>query len=467
MSPNHRLNETVAPDGQTGAALKHNRPPFSQYSLKTAAGQASRAPTYGTAAWRHLSSAYRPTAGAPGPVSIGEACQRSRLLTRFPVATVLAVQYGAMVLFPALVKETQPLSLIVFICTTALITAFVIEALLSPLGDRRPRPSNAGLRSARSVLLIGWLALVGTGLTGAGSYAVQIGTATRSPIASLLTPFSAWPVFGLALYFWLYRQLKVERREVLVMSLVTCSLYVALGLYRAILGQAFAAIAAILFTAAVYKLVTLRVLVGILLVVSLAWAPVYQFRDELRARVSGPGAVVSAGDPLQRLQLDEQMSILGSLLPRPPGLDSPTAQTLIRTGLLPSVVDPDRPPIDTGSRISVALGGRANNAQSATMLGNVYLFGSAPALVLVTISLALAMAFAVRSASPWALMFAALVYLYALSFNATYPDFIPKILQALVSMSVAYGLVHVIETPHRRRSLALPARVTPVARVLW
>jgi hypothetical protein len=133
------------------------------------------------------------------------------------------------------------------------------------------------------------------------------------------------------------------------------------------------------------------------------------------------------------------------LTPPPPGLRPPSLITLVRTGLLPSVIDTDRPPLDTGSRFSVALGGAARNATSATMMGNLFIFTSWVGLAVGGGAFALMLVTALRRTSPWALMFAGLVYLKGISFAASYPDLIPGVLQGVESMAVAYVLVRLFE----------------------
>jgi hypothetical protein len=369
--------------------------------------------------------------------------RRRMWVERFPVSILLGVQLTTMIVVPAMMNQTKPLGTILGICALAVAIALYIELMMMPLA-----PVNKGFRgvspkAANIILGVGVVSVIGATLGGRGGYAVQVGLAHESPFTAAFTPFEVWLLFGLVFQFWLFREGMVSRRRAVLIAVSVCALQLWVGLERAILGQSAAYVLTVLVLAVFVRLIRLRVIVGVLLLVPLLWPPIYDLRDTLRREFTGESSV-SANAALDRLQLDKQMAAIDRLVPRPDGLEPPTISTLIRTGLLPSFIDPNRPPIDTGSRLSVALGGSPTNSQSATLFGNAYIFDGWVGVALLSASLALAMGFAMRRKSPWALAFVALIYLYGLSFNAGYPNFAPQILQASVGMLLAYLLVEVL-----------------------
>lgn len=389
---------------------------------------------------------------------------RRSSLQQFVVTILLGSQSFLLIVAPALLKQTEPLGLIIGVCAVATAVAFYVELLLRPL---RPssRPSRyVSLGSARAVFAIGVVATVAAALSGRSSYAVQVGLAEESPLGRFFTPFSVWLLFGVGLHFWLLKRERVSRRQAVAVAAVACAVQLWVGLQLAILGASAAFIVTVMVMALLGGVIRLRVLVVTLLVIPLLWPPLYGLRDELRRQISGATAAVSADDALGRLQLDEQMAVMERLVPLPVGLEPPPLGLLIRTGLIPGFLDRDRPPLDTGTRMSVALGGSPTNSQSATVLGNVFIFGGWFGVIFFSSSVAIVMALLLRRANPWAVIAAGLVYWYALSFNASYPDVIPKVLQAAESMLICYLFVNALSA---RASRELdPTRKRPTVTLL-
>ncbi len=382
---------------------------------------------------------------------------------RFPVTILLGIQLAAMVVIPAAVKGTEPLGLIAGICAVAVVVALYIELMMQPIKMPNSTARPVATRAAFTVLTVGIIATVVSSIGGRGSYAVQIGVATESPIVSIAAPFTLWVLFGVSLILWLFRQGQVSRKAALWVCAIVAVVCLVEGLARAILGQSAALILTVLILAMYAKLIRLRTLVIVLAAIPILWPPIYDFRDSLRrAAVSGPGAV-SADAPLERLQLDTQMALVGRLVPRPAGLEVLDMPTLVRIGLIPGFLDSDRPALNTGSQMSVALGGAPTSSQSATMLGNVYIFEGWVGIVVFVILLTLVMGFLLRRDNPWALTGIGLVYSYGISFNASYPDVIPRMLQAMISLAIAYILVRALSGPKARA--ASDARVVQRAEV--
>lgn len=191
------------------------------------------------------------------------------------------------------------------------------------------------------------------------------------------------------------------------------------------------------------RLLRPRTVLFLVLLVPLVWPTIYDLRNERRGEAFvGSGFQDRAGD---RLQLDEQMATAGYLSERRAVFEPPSLGTLLRIGLVPRALDPGRPPLDTGARLNVALGGQPTSSHSALMLGNAFVFGSWWLVALLSGLLAIAMGVALRAAGPWALASASMLFLYGVSLSATYPDMIPRLLQGAQSMVAAYILVRLLD----------------------
>lgn len=366
-------------------------------------------------------------------------------LERFPVTILLGVQLLAMIVVPAIVKNTEPLGLIVGICLATIAVAFYVELVLQPLRPPAGGASSITPSAAVTILTIGMLATIISALGGRGSYAVQIGIAHESPVVAITTPFTVWMLVGVGIFLWLFRRGEVSRKSAVWVAILVCCAAIWEGLYRAILGQSVALIVTVLVLSVLARLVRFRVIVIALLLIPILWPPIYEAREALRRATTNSSAITTGSSPLDRLQLDDQMAQISQLVPRPQGLEAPDLLSLIRIGLLPGFLDDEsRPTLDTGSRLSVALGGSSTNSQSATMLGNIFIFEGWLGVVFFAAILAIAMRWVLARDSPWAFAYAGLIYLSAISFNASYPDVIPRLLQATVSMGIAVLFVRLL-----------------------
>lgn len=357
---------------------------------------------------------------------------------RFPVSILLGAQLAGMVALPAVLNGTQPLGLILGICGLAVIVAAYCELLMLPLRPVVKPFKPVSLKAARFILAVGAVAELGSTLGGRGTYAVQLGSDIEGSFVTLLSPFAVWLLFGAVLYLWLYREGLITRRKALAVVAAVSVIETWVGFERAIFGQAASFVLTLLVMSVFVRLIRLRVIVVVLLLIPIFWPPIYGIRDAIRLETVGHGTSVSANDALGRLQLDKLMANVGALGVRPAGLNPPSALTLIRTGILPRFIDRDRPPLDTGTRMSVALGGSATNSQTATMFGNAYVLEGWFGVVAVAVALAITMGAALRRKSPWALIFTALIYWYGISFNASYPNALTQILQASTSLLFVY-----------------------------
>ena len=384
------------------------------------------------------------------------------VIRRYPVTVLLGGQYGAFVLVPAIVHQTPPLKLIIGICIVATTVAFLIELSAErrrPMHTAEPTCRPVGLAATWVVLGVGVLADFGSYLGGSGSYAVQVGTTQMTTVTTFLTPFRYWELFGCVLVMWGCRQRMVSRRAALIVLAIVCLERLYVGVSTAILSNGITFIACLVVLALIMGLVRLRWLILALVFIPVVWPALYQQRNEKRQLIAGD-AFYAGSTASQRLRLDLEMSTLQFLVPKPDVIVTPSPLDLLRYGLLPSAIDNNRAEVSTNSQFAIALGGRASNARSATMLGNAYVFGGWYLVLAIPAGLAIAMGIAIRRETPWGYMFVGLVWLYGIGFSATWPSMISLLLQASESLFAAAILVRLLSrsAPPPRMRLVGPSR---------
>src|SRR5258708_13470497 len=80
-----------------------------------------------------------------------------RITEKFPITILFGLQYGALVAFPALTHDTEPLALIITICAVGVGAAFLVEALRAPLGRRAAPLIPTSPRAPLCIVRVGLL----------------------------------------------------------------------------------------------------------------------------------------------------------------------------------------------------------------------------------------------------------------------------------------------------------------------
>ncbi len=389
---------------------------------------------------------------------------RRLILEIFPVTILLALQYGTLVALPAVLHGTAPESTILAICGLGVFTAFVVEGIRAPIGPRAPRRlppswsgSSIGYRTvpatwsgARAVMVIGWAAVWAAAFVGHGTYAAVIGTTSTSKFAAALTPFDVWPLIGLALSLGLWREGRLSQRSAYVVVAVNLVLQLAVSFYDARLAPFMSFALAVAFLMTVTRLIRLRWVVLALLVIPLVWPVMYDLRNDIRTQQGAAVAQYSTTNPSHRLRLDLEMAQLAELPQIPADIGQASVPTLLRFGLIPRVFDPGRGTISSANGLSVALGGSPQNSQTETALGSAYVEHKWPGIVVYVGIAALVVGMVIRRRGPWALAVLAILVQSGLWIEASYPDMLAEVLQALVSLVVAVAVVNVLFRSDRR-----------------
>jgi hypothetical protein len=354
---------------------------------------------------------------------------------RYPVTLVLGIQYGLFVVAPAFIEEPSS-SFVIRVPLVALGISLYIEWVASrtrpSLTRARPPTASMGL----GIGLVGVGALVVQTMLGAGTYAAQVGQQSTSPLASLLTPFAPWALIGAALILYNWWQGGCSRRWALAMlgTLALSELLwsvVAIG--RSAPGMQFGFAVAI--GAVIVGLIRLRHLALVLLIGLLAWPVLFTLRQDTRRSASSPQAL-QLQDARERLRLDRLLAYAEHV--RVPTDDLLPPLQILRYGLIPRALDPDRPPLAVGSLFSLAVGSTPENSVSFTTLGSLYSQGGWPWVVVYSALVTIFVTALLKRAGPWAFVAATCAVWELLWIETNYPQNVTGFLQVMVSMSGAY-----------------------------
>ncbi len=385
------------------------------------------------------------------------------LFEKFPVTVLVALQYGTLAVYPAIVHHTPLASLLIRVVLLALGVAFIVE-LAALFWRARPvsQASRLSPRSAGVVLAAGVVAQLGESLGGNAGYAAQIASQSQSHLAAIFTPFVSWVLFGTVMLMWLYRQGRLAKRH-LVAGVGLALAIEVFGAYRAaFLGTLLVFGLTVLVIAVAMRLIRLRIIVVLFVVGVLGLPAAYNLRNDIRQKSSVPTGLAATSTVSNRVREDRNFAQISELPEVPINIGQPGPLTLLRFGLLPRALDRGRGSLDTASSLSVALGGQATSSATLTGLGSAYALGAGWRGVIEMVGLtAVAMAVAIRRRSAWGYAFAGLLVTDSLWIEVNWPDLIAALLQASVSLAVAAVFVRLCAgwRPRGRRPSPLsPAR---------
>jgi hypothetical protein len=365
---------------------------------------------------------------------------RRRLITqKFPVTILLGLQYGALVIFPAIIHDTPPLSLIITICLVGIGTAFFVEAVRSPLGPRNVRPISISPNAAMCILAVGWLAAIGGSVTRGIAYVDQTTSASPSHLAAIFTPLTEWLLIGTVLIMAQAAQGTVSRARASSVIVVGFVLELALSLRAAILSDVVIYSIAVTFLAIVLGFIRWRWVIIALFTIPLVLPVLYNLKSQERSNLSQnaePGQDLNYG---QRLRLDREMAQVADFptIPATGSIDPPNLQTLLLFGLVPRILDQGRETLHTGENLSVAVGGSPTSSDTATSFGDAYIVDGWRGVFLYSGLSALITGMVIRRRGPWAFALLGLITASCLLVEESYPDMLAGLLQSCVSWAVA------------------------------
>lgn len=376
-----------------------------------------------------------PDGTAPGPRS-------AYLFRRFPVTVVVAAPYLGLVLPMAVIGGSDVTGFIVWLVGIAVAATFVVELATGSRASADSWPARAaracaipGLPTLTAVVVVvacsSRLVLAAAGF---GSVEAQVrGSGATGLLVALASLLSAWPLIGAALTFaCVVGGVAGRGRAQLALAALTVTE----------LGYSFVAQRTAIAIAFLTPVVLLAVVLGVIrartallayAATLLLWPTVFAARNSSRA-ATGIAVDQSVG-ALDRLRFDAQLGQVASFTV-PVDLGQPGLGTALRYGLVPRLLDPDRPQISTGQLINQALGGSAASAYNFLAVGTAYLFYGAVGVVVLYAAVALlarGLWLGVPRTGPVALVLLVLTCALPLGWTATPPDSLIGYVQAVVA----------------------------------
>ncbi|MET8085473.1 hypothetical protein [Micromonospora sp. NPDC005197] len=397
------------------------------------------------------------------------------MLRCYPVTVVVLAPYALLILPTAVFYRNPETGFIVSLVGLAVLGSAAVETVGRLLGRPDPR-WREGFRRAHAryprlypVAIVVTLTSITANVLGAhlgrGTIVNQVaGDLTDGPLAMVSTLFSGWTALGFALLVASHLSGRLSRVKLYgwLAVLVGAELYVAL------LTAVTAPLVALAFfmaaTGALCGVFRLRYLVVCAVVLFLAWPAVFEHRNNIREdRGVAVDTTVTATD---RLRLDSQLSVVAGF-DVPVDLGQPGVTDYLRYGLVPRVLDPDRPVLSTGQRINLYIGGGSTSAYTFLLLGNIWFFDGPVGVVAVHAFWAAVAAMLLRwrgPPGPVRLSLFCLVLFDPLLWSNTYPDSTISFLQHVVAALPVFVLLGLTRRPlHGARKNAGTGRL-PTAR---
>ncbi|MCC2594328.1 hypothetical protein LKO27_13025 [Tessaracoccus sp. OS52] len=284
---------------------------------------------------------------------------------------------------------------------------------------------------------VGVLAAVG----GKGSVSAQVGVsdAAGGLVASIDSLTAGWTPVGIGLLFAAYVGRECSRRFVVTVLCIPIAAEVINVSLTQITAPAVEFFTFLATFALLFGVVRARIVVVAVLAVLIAWPTVFEIRNQLR---EAAGVTVSDSvDAFDRLRFDLQYSRALELhtpldLEVPGFLQHPTPWDLLRYGLVPRFVDPDRDEVSTGRVLNVALGGSRESSYSFGPVTNAYVLEGPVYLFFYYVAVSLLVAVIWRRGAritPIRMVLLALMFHGPLGWFSTFPDNLIGTLQDLAS----------------------------------
>lgn len=369
----------------------------------------------------------------------------ARFLSRFPTSMILVGTYGPYVVLPGISNGTIGPS--IGIVALGLFSVLAVEVLLFPLSARAPKEAPFSIGALSTITWIGVAATVLSARGGARSYRAQIYGEGRTLLSSITTPLVPWVVIGLAFALLAYKAGQASKRDVTRLFVGSLGVCFTTALYSGILGSASLVMFPLAILAVLLHLIRFRMIFVGLVLATLIWPTVHQYRNQIRLN-AGVTEAQLGGSAYERFNVDRQLALLDQYGKR--DINAPSLPDVFRYGLVPSILDRGRPPVLIGQSINSAYGGSGRSATSLTLFANVYLAADWQGVALFGTLMALGLRMLLRG-PPIAIVIAVLLIETMLSIDSTYPVSVAAFLQQLVALLVALGALQMFGGRSRGR----------------
>ncbi|MCK2035915.1 hypothetical protein KZC51_07180 [Microbacterium sp. SSW1-49] len=378
--------------------------------------------------------------------------------------------YLIVILPQALWNGNEHIDFIVGVFAIAFIAGLLSEifiGLVRASSEGRTRPARAasalsrlneygpGLRrSAYFVSTVGAIVGVLSAAAGIGSIQSQVGLLVVSaPLSMASALVGGWPVIGVALLLAARLAGQITgRRFWLWVAAITLGQLVESYL-TAITATLMAFATSLMMIFLLFGMIRVRSAVAAVVAVLLVWPLVYDVRNDAR-QASGVSVSSDVG-AFDRLRLDQQVARAAEIEQVPLDLGQPGPVEMLRFGLIPRFLDPDRPTISTGIKINVYLGGSSTSGYSFLPVTTAYVLGGPLSVGLWYAFWAFFLALTLRGGKGLTvtrIVLVALVLTGPLGWFSTFPDRTISVIQFFVSSLPILLFLAVERALHRRRA---------------
>jgi hypothetical protein len=384
----------------------------------------------------------------------GAASLGVRLALRFPTSSAVAAPYAFLFLPLAIWNDNPELDFLVQTGALAVGSAFVVELavalvliagrssgrIVTDTGPSLP-PWHGGRVAvvARVVTVVSVLANLSSLSLGGGTLSSQVAGAGPTAVLSLLSPFVSWAWVSVALIISAHSLGGLSRWAALRwMTLLVATQ--ALAAYVSNLTARPTAFLVLLLTLLfLTRLVPWTWIAASVAVLAVIWPTVFAIRNE--QRVANGVDVDDSVSAFDRVRFDELIVRAQQYGPGP-DLGQPGLWDVLRYGLVPRFLDPDRPSVSSGFLVNVFMGGSSFSADHFLPVATAWFFWGGLATALIYAGYAVI----VLGLRPWhrladrpfAIVTFAIVLGGPLGWFVTTPDAPINALQTLVSVTPVF-----------------------------
>lgn len=371
----------------------------------------------------------------------------TRIYRRFPGTITLVAPYIFLIIPPAIAFGNADVWFLIAVATLAVAGTLLPELFLSKARLNSPLSTNAsqygvGLFSVSLfAIIVSSVVDIAAAYGGKGSVAVQIGIADAGSgiFGTLDSITGGWAIAGTGILFAAYIGGQCSRQSffsIIAYMLVSEGVVAYFTQITAPLLSKFIFLSMLLL---LFGLIRIRVVIIGILIALIVWPIMFDIRNELR---TAEGVVVSEEvDAFDRIRFDLQFARAKELevpleIEVPSHLQHPSVVDVLRFGLIPRFLDPDREIISTGQVINVALGGTITSAYTFGPVTTAYVLEGPIYLLAFYFLLSVYVNLVWRKGTkitPTRLVLLSLVFSGPLGWFATFPDATIGMLQSLVS----------------------------------
>lgn len=340
----------------------------------------------------------------------------------------------------------------------ALAGVLLAEWSIERLSPRQAPPSSPS--QSQRVLLISSLATFAactgyalSAVFGFGSIAEVALEYSYSPLASVANGLKALNGVAMTLVALLRLLRAISARHYWFSSLLIIAFASVSSLLNGYLGGVAVPLLTFAIVGTLTRAMKWRWVVAGVLCVAMLMPALFVLRDNVRVEQGMERSSLAVG-PFERLRSDTTVALIDQALPAA-DVGMPSTWLLLRTALVPRVLDPGRPLIEMGRLMNTALGFNTANNVSFGTYGTAYWIGGLPAVAASAISLGALFGIGVRyfTSVLGASLLGTVAPLMARQ-EATFPTFFSGIAQTMLTVLLLMAIARLIEVffcPRRRQ----------------